>query len=85
VKDTAEEVEERYRTMLLSKSNAERFRMGCEMFETAKELATASLLAEGGGDLRRRLFLRFCGRDFSRQECQKILRRIEEWETSSRQ
>jgi hypothetical protein len=71
--------------MLLSKSNTERFRMGCEMFETAKALTVAGLLAEGSGDLRRRLFLRFYGRDFSPRQRERILRRIEEWEGASTQ
>jgi hypothetical protein len=60
---------------------AERLRMGCEMFSTAKELAMAGIRKELGRDdpkeIRRRLFLRFYGTDFTKEESERILRHFE--------
>lgn len=55
---------------------AERLRMGCEMFTAAKELAMAGIQREMGRDdpreMRRRLFTRFYGTDFTPEETQRI-------------
>jgi len=68
MKDTSPDVEARYRRMILARSPADRLRMACRMFTTAKTLAKAGLEAEHGllerGALRRQIFLRFYGADF---------------------
>jgi hypothetical protein len=40
--DTPPEIAELMRKMLMARSGAERVRMGCEMFDTARALALAS-------------------------------------------
>jgi hypothetical protein len=76
VKDTTPETEQFYRELLLSRPNAERLRMGCEMFEAAKALALAGLRERGDDHLQERLFLRLYGTDFSAEECERILVQI---------
>ncbi len=55
--------------------------MACEMFQTAKTLAAAGILAEAARkgervDLRRELFLRFYGNEFSEEKKKTILRSL---------
>lgn len=74
--DTTPEAARIYRELLLSRSNAERLRMGCEMFETAKALALAGLREHGDDRLQERLFLRLYGPDFPPGERAQILEQI---------
>jgi hypothetical protein len=76
VKDTTTDAARMYRDLLCSKSGAERFRMGCEMFETAKAFALAGLREQGEEGLRERLFLRLYGHDFEPEERERILAAI---------
>jgi hypothetical protein len=60
-------------------SGEERLLMGLEMFETVKKIVISSFppnLSEI--EIRKRLFLRFYGNDFSKDEIEKILKRMEE-------
>ncbi len=79
--DTAPEIEERYRAMLLRRSGVERLEMGCAMHATAKALVKAAILAqnpqESSTALRRALFLRFYSADFNTPAKEKILRSLE--------
>ncbi|MFH1620167.1 MAG: hypothetical protein ABIG11_09745 [bacterium] len=54
-----------------------RLEMGCGMFDDAKRLAIAGILAEtpeiNPGELRKRLFLRLFAGDFPRQKIRRIL------------
>lgn len=55
-------------------SGEERLLMGLEMFETARKIVLSSFspnLLEN--EIRKRLFLRFYGSDFSEEEKEKIL------------
>jgi len=55
-------------------SGEERLLMGLEMFETARKIVLSSFppnLSEN--EIRKRLFLRFYGNDFSEEEKEKIL------------
>lgn len=74
--DTSPAVDRKYRQMLMQRSGAERVKMGGSMFATARALAVASIRAEdtsvSAGALRRALFLRFYGRDFSLEERERI-------------
>jgi hypothetical protein len=75
--DTAPEVVERYRAMLLARSAGERLKMGCSMSATARALVRASVLAQdphaSPAALRRALFLRFYGQEFDVVERERIL------------
>ena len=66
--DTTPETERKYREMLLQRSGAERVKMGCSMFATARALVVASVLEQeptaSPAVLRRALFLRFYAADF---------------------
>jgi hypothetical protein len=83
VTDTSPEMNALYLEMWKKVAPAERFRMGCEMFTTAKELAMAGIRNEMGHDdpkeMRRRLFVRFYGTDFTPEETERILRHLEQF------
>lgn len=60
--DTPPRVAEFYRSLLLARSDEERFIMGARMFESARALVLASFPAGLSADeVRRRLFRRFYG------------------------
>jgi hypothetical protein len=80
VNDTTPEAARVYRGLLLSKPGAERLRMGCEMFETAKEFVLAGLREKGEERLRERLFLRLYGQDFGPDERDRIVAAVRAWE-----
>lgn len=79
--DTSPEMQARFEEMLMARSGSERVRMACDMHETAKRLVLASLLEENPdatpADLRKGLFLRFYGDDFSPEEIERILAHLE--------
>ncbi|MBI4401244.1 MAG: hypothetical protein HY581_06395 [Nitrospirae bacterium] len=79
--DTSPEIEQRYRAMLLQRSDEERLKMGCSMFATAQALVRASVLEKDPhatpAAIRRALFLRFYGHEFDPATREKILRAIE--------
>ena len=80
MKDTAPEMERKYRRMLLGQSGAERLRMGSSMFSTARALAIASILEKDPSApparLREQIFLRFYGADFDADERERIVARL---------
>ena len=74
--DTPPGMERRYRELLLQRSGAERLKMGCSMFATARALIVASVLEKepsaSPARLRERLFLRLYGADFRADERERI-------------
>jgi len=74
--DTSPAIARKYREMLLQRSGAERVRMGGSMLATARALVVASIRARepsvSPAALRRALFLRFYGGDFSPEERERI-------------
>ena len=70
-----------YRDLLLRRSGEERLKMGCSMHATARTLVRASVLAAdplaSPAAVRRALFLRFYGQEFSADARQKILAALE--------
>ena len=81
MKDTAPEMDARYRDMLMQRSGDERLRMGCAMRETAHALVEASILEQNPQAtpevVRKGLFLRFYGHEFDADSREKILVAIE--------
>ena len=79
--DTPEEIEVRYRQMILARSGEDRVKMGCSMHATAQALVRASGEAKGKTltpqELRRLLFIRFYEHEFEPKTCQKILTNLE--------
>lgn len=60
--DTSPEIAELVRARLMARSGAERFRMGVDMFETARRMVLASLPADLTEiERKRRLFERLYG------------------------
>ncbi|MGH7256052.1 MAG: hypothetical protein ACREI3_09775 [Nitrospirales bacterium] len=82
--DTAPDIEQRYRTLLLARSGEERLKMGCSMHGTSQALVRASVLERNHraspATIRHALFLRFYGRDFDPVAQAKILRALEDGE-----
>jgi len=76
VNDTTPEAARRYRQLLMDRPNAERLRMGCDMFEAAKALALAGLREQGGDCPQENLFLRLYGADFSPEDRERIVAQI---------
>ena len=75
--DTSARAETRMSELLAACSPAERFAMACRMFETAKTLARAGIIAEHGAaaeaHMRKYLFLRFYGHDFDEEKKRRVL------------
>jgi hypothetical protein len=72
--DTAPEIEDKIHDIYKNKTGEEKLLIALSMFETARELVISSLpknLSER--ELRKALFLRFYGNDFSINEKEKIL------------
>ena len=73
MKDTSASMERVMSGRLMAGSGEERLKMGCSMFDMAKELVLASLPACSPQEKRRHLFLRFYGSDFDADRRDRIL------------
>lgn len=76
--DTSPEMAARWRELFMQRSGAERVSMGGEMFSMARRIMTASLEAQGyrGLELRKQIFLRTYGTDFTPEVLDKICRAL---------
>jgi uncharacterized protein UPF0158 len=78
--DTSPDMERKYRELLLQRSGAERVKMGCSMFSTARALVVASILekdpAASPARVREQLFLRFYGHEFCAETRDRIAARL---------
>lgn len=74
--DTHPEVTQRIKQAMRKRSNAERLRMGCSMYNTAKTLVVSSIKANHPNFTPERLkfeiFLRFYGGEFNSTQHEKI-------------
>jgi hypothetical protein len=79
--DTAPQIDERFRAMLLARTGEERLIMGCAMRDTSRALVEASLRERDPQStveaIRKGLFLRFYGHEFDPETLAKILTAIE--------
>jgi hypothetical protein len=79
--DTSPEMDEKMRQMIQLRSPSERAMMGLSMYATSKKLVTDAILRDNPdiskADLRKQLFLKFYGNDFTPEEQQKILFHLE--------
>lgn len=77
MKDTSPDIEELYRQRLLALPGRKRFLIGDSMYSAARQVVVASIKSKNdrltAKDLKRSLFLRFYGHEFSLEERQKIL------------
>ena len=75
--DTPPEIDQMIRENFLKKTPQERFKIGCEMYDTSRYLVRWAILKENPQisevELRQQLFLRFYGDEFSAEEKEKIL------------
>ena len=81
MKDTPETVERMVIEKMRLLTGQERLRMGASMFDAAKELVIASLAECDQGEVRRRVFLRFYGKEFIGKKREEILRRLVTWDS----
>lgn len=74
--DTHPEMAAQFRNLMKAKSNEQRLLMGCSMFDTAKQIAQSAIYAQHPAitpeEMRKEIFLRFYGLDFSQADREKI-------------
>ena len=72
--DTSPKMTAYYDRMIMERSPQERLRMGCSMFDTAKQIVHSAIISSVfTKQNRQEVFLRFYGHDFNEQEKNKIL------------
>ncbi len=75
--DTHESIKLRFQQMMMSRAPAERLRMGCSMFDAAKQIVRSSIMNENPKssplETKKAMFLRFYGMDFNKEQKTKIL------------
>ena len=75
--DTHPEIAVRYRDMLMRKSGEQRLRMAWSMFNTARQIVRSSILGSRpditDAEMRREMFLRFYGHEFSPTDREKVM------------
>jgi len=75
--DTHPEVAAQFRDLMKAKSNEQRLLMGCSMFDTAKQIVQSGIYCQHPGitpeEMRKEVFLRFYGQEFSQADKEKIL------------
>jgi hypothetical protein len=78
--DTSPEIESLFNTMMMKNSGQERLKMGFSMFDMARRQVMASIKMNNSNanikDIKREIFLRFYGQEFSSEEQERILKRI---------
>ncbi len=82
MKDTDRDIERKYRELMAKKSGEERLKMGFDMFRFASKFIISSLREKGveDKDLRKHVFLRVYGNDFSEEEKKKIIARLDSFQ-----
>jgi len=74
--DTHPEVAARFRNLMRAKSNEQRLLMGCSMYDTAKEIVKSAIYNQRPGirpeEMKKEIFLRFYGLEFSQAAKEKI-------------
>ena len=80
MRDTSPEIENQFIAMMMRRSGQERLKMGFSMFNLARKQALASIRRNkptaGTEEIRKELFSRFYGEEFSPEDQEKILRQI---------
>lgn len=75
--DTNPDVAIRFRNLMMCKSGQERLLMGCSMYDTAKQIVLSAIHNRRPGitdaEIKREIFLRFYGLEFSRADKEKFL------------
>lgn len=73
--DTPQDIQDRFRRMLMRRSGAERLAMGCAMFDTSRIMLKSNLQAQGRRDraLKIDLFIRTYTGDFDPETQRRIV------------
>lgn len=78
--DTDVKTQNLFNAMIMSKSGQERLSMGFSMFNMARRQVIASIRQNNpnadASEIKKGIFLRFYGQDFSPEEQKKILKRL---------
>lgn len=75
--DTDPKMQMRMNSMMMKKTGVERLKMGLSMFDMAKKLVIASIIAAGNGsDIRRQLLLRFYQTDLDPKTIDRMSGRV---------
>lgn len=75
--DTSLEVAALFEDLIMAKSNEQRLLMGCSMYDTAKQIVRSAIYNQHPQitpeEMKKQIFLRFYGLDFSQADKEKIL------------
>ncbi len=75
--DTHPDVAVRFRNLMMSKTGQQRLLMGCSMYDTAKQIVRSAIYNSRPGikdaEVKREIFLRFYGQEFSESDRKKLL------------
>jgi hypothetical protein len=75
--DTHPNVAIRYRDLMMSETGEQRLRMGCSMFDTAKQIVRSAIYNSRpeitDAEMKREIFLRFYGHEFSPPDREKLI------------
>jgi len=75
--DTHPDVAIRFRDLMMSKSGQERLLMGFSMYDTARQIVCSAIYNSRpeitDEEMKKEIFLRFYGREFSRADREKFL------------
>lgn len=75
--DTHPDIAILFRDLMMSKTGQERLLMGCSMYDTAKQIMRSAISNSRPGiteeEMKKEIFLRFYGKEFSRAEREQFL------------
>ena len=79
--DTHPDIAIRFRDLMMSKTGEQRLLMGCSMYDTARQIVRSSIYNNrpeiSEREMKKEIFLRFYGREFSRADMEKFLSTLE--------
>ena len=77
ISDTHPDIAIRFRNLMMSKTGEQRLLMGCSMYDTARQIVRSAIYNNRPGitdeEMKKEIFLRFYGSDFSRADREKFL------------
>jgi hypothetical protein len=75
--DTLPEISVQFQNMMMRKSGEQRLLMGFSMYDTARKIVCSSIYNKypeiTAGQIKKEIFVRFYGQDFSQSDKEKIL------------
>ena len=78
--DTHPDVAIQFRDLMTSKSGRERLLMGCSMYDAAKQIVRSAIYNSRpeitDEEMKKEIFLRFYGKEFSRTDREKFLKEL---------